>query len=38
VDATLHSVQGPAFWQPQEIAEFQALIDATVAIVVGWSR
>jgi uncharacterized protein len=38
VDATLHSVQGPAFWQTQEIAEFQALIDATVAIVVGWSR
>lgn len=38
VDATLHSVQGPAFWQTQEIEESQALIDATVGIVAGSSQ
>jgi len=38
LDATLHSIQGPAFWQTQEIAESEALIDATANIVGGWPR
>ncbi len=38
LDATLHSIQGPAFWQTQEIAESDALIEATATIVGGWPR
>lgn len=38
LEATLHAIQGPAFWQTQEIAESDALIDATSTIVDGWSR
>ena len=37
VDATLHAIPGPAFWQTQEIAESAALVDATAAIVDGWT-
>jgi len=37
LDAALHPIQGPAFWQTQEIAESDALIDATSSIVNGWS-
>ena len=37
LDATLHAIQGPAFWQTQEIAESAPLVDATAAIVGGWS-
>jgi exosortase A-associated hydrolase 2 len=36
VDATLHAIQGPAFWQTQEIAQSEALIEATAAIVGEW--
>jgi len=36
VDATLHSVQGPAFWQTQEIAEAGALVAATTAVLSEW--
>jgi len=36
LDATLRSIQAPAFWQTQEIAESDALIEATVDIVGGW--
>jgi exosortase A-associated hydrolase 2 len=36
LDATLHAIEGPEFWQTQEIAESRALIDATVRIVDGW--
>jgi exosortase A-associated hydrolase 2 len=38
LDATLHSIQAPAFWQTQEIAESPALIEATAAIVGGWPQ
>jgi exosortase A-associated hydrolase 2 len=38
VDATLHLVEGPAFWQTQEIAESAALVEATAAIVGAWPR
>jgi exosortase A-associated hydrolase 2 len=37
IDATLHAIPGPAFWQTQEITESQSVIDATVAAVDGWS-
>jgi exosortase A-associated hydrolase 2 len=36
LDATLRSIEGPAFWQTQEIAESQALVGATVDMVAGW--
>ena len=38
VDATLQSIQGPAFWQTQEIAECEALIAATTDTVCRWPR
>jgi exosortase A-associated hydrolase 2 len=31
-----HRVEGPAFWQTQEISECPALIEATLSIVTGW--
>jgi exosortase A-associated hydrolase 2 len=30
------SVEGPAFWQTQEISECPALIEATLSILTGW--
>lgn len=38
IHAALHAIHGPAFWQTQEIEESQALIDATVTVVDGWSQ
>ena len=37
VDASVTTVQGPAFWQSQEIAESEALANATVSAVAAWS-
>lgn len=36
IDASLHAVRGPAFWETQEIAECEALIQATVERVETW--
>jgi exosortase A-associated hydrolase 2 len=35
-DIVARAVQGPAFWQTQEIAECPALIAATLDVVAGW--
>jgi exosortase A-associated hydrolase 2 len=36
VNATLHPVHGPSFWQTQEIAECQTLVDETSDVLGSW--
>jgi exosortase A-associated hydrolase 2 len=38
LDATLRSIEAPAFWQTQEIAQSDALAEATADIVSGWPQ
>jgi exosortase A-associated hydrolase 2 len=38
VPVDVHAIEGPAFWQTQELAECQELIGATLSAVEGWRR
>lgn len=38
VPVDVHAVEGPAFWQTQELTECQELIGASVNAVEGWRR
>jgi exosortase A-associated hydrolase 2 len=38
VPVDMHAIEGPAFWQTQELAECPGLITASVSAVEGWRR